>query len=121
MESISIKTLPHEYQRYDTVGDYFREDGMLNFRISQMPVEWHEWLILIHEMVEYILIKKRGISIEEIDAFDMAFTGEGEPGDDPKAPYHDEHQIATVMEKMLCMFLAENWKDYDAAVNAAGE
>lgn len=115
--SIHIKTIPHAEQRYDTCGDYWRDpDGTLQVRISDMGNTAYESLVMIHELAEHMLCEARGITNEQIDAFDFAYKGDGEPGDEPDAPYQNEHLIATGIEKMLCAALGIKWAEYDKTV-----
>lgn len=124
MIKINIKTIPHSDQRYPTCGDYFDGEGVTEFRISQMENPDHEFLILIHELVEHYLIKKRGIKIEDIDDFDIEFEKnrvEGnidEPGDESDAPYFMEHQHATDIEKALSKIIGVDWDNYTDSCNA---
>lgn len=116
LPTIDISVVPHKKQRYDTCGDYFKGKGKLNVRVSQMNSN-HEFLILIHELVEWYLTDIRGISIESIDKFDKAFKGK-DPGNDKEAPYYHEHQFATKIEKFIAHELGVNWKEYDEHVNS---
>lgn len=120
MLNIEIKTIPHKEQRYDTVGDYYETPEGLKLRVSEQDNPFYEMLITIHELVEYALIKAKGISIEAIDDFDMAFKGEGEPGDDPESPYYHEHQMASIVERQVCEAMGVKWCDYDRAVEETG-
>lgn len=125
--NISIKTIPHEKQRYPTCGDYFFEGNTLNFRISKFHDWRYEALIMIHELVEYFLIRQRGISIKEIDEFDRLFEEERsngshrqdeEPGFDPRAPYRREHSWAHRIERLASFLMCVNWKEYNRIVNS---
>ncbi len=116
MKKIIIDFIPHRQQRYDTVGDYFEQDGSTRFRISRFDDPRHSWLVLIHEMVEYFLVVKANISIDEIDHFDMTFTGDSEPGDSLSAPYFLQHQAASMVERICAILLGVDWKEYDRAV-----
>lgn len=121
MPKIIIDFIPHKKQRYDTVGDYLEKKGETHFRISKMNPD-HQFLILMHELTEWYLTKKKGISLEKIDQFDMEYEknrkegDESEPGDDLRAPYYHEHQIATKIEKDLAGFLGVDWDKYDEYV-----
>lgn len=121
LPNIVVKSVPHKKQRYNTCGDYFNKGGEMHVRISRMNAD-HEFLVLVHELVEWYLTNKKGVTIEQIDAFDMAFErdrkDDSEPGDDPAAPYYDEHQIATKIERELADYLAIDWAKYDANVRA---
>lgn len=119
-------TIPHQFQEYPTVGNYsWTKDGILVIFISDMSNEIYERLVLLHEIVEATLIKRRGIKVEEIDKFDILFeeqrergehSADDEPGDDPQAPYRLEHQFATKVEKQMAALLGVDWDKYAAKV-----
>lgn len=124
MLDLTIKTIPHSSQRYETVGDYVQKDETWGFSISDMKNADYEFLVAVHELIEWYLTQKRGIEEEDITAFDTAYESrrpEGdtsEPGDSPDAPYRKEHQFATEIEKRLAEELGVQWEEYDKAVNA---
>jgi hypothetical protein len=118
---IIIDFINHDEQRYNTSGDYFIKNNILYIKISKEYNEnkrkkiW-EWLVLIHELVEVLLVIARDISIDEIDRFDMDFEKmkkESEPGNDKNAPYHNEHTIATKIEMILAKEFKVNWDEYN--------
>jgi hypothetical protein len=78
----------------------------------------YEFLVIIHELVEYVLCWCVGIKPETVDKFDMEFKGNGEPGDSPNAPYHKQHCIATGVERILAAFLGVSWRDYERKINS---
>lgn len=123
--NIVINTIPHKEQRYPTCGDYWENDkGDVYFAISEMDDQRYEYLVLVHELVEYFLVKLAGVPLYAIDDFDKHFESEralgntDEPGDDQKAPYFMQHQLATVIERVFAVMLGVLWKDYEKAVNA---
>jgi hypothetical protein len=124
---IEIQTIPHQEQRYPTDGDYGDADGVLQVRVSEM----HDWryviLVAVHEIVEAMLARYRGISEEAIGSFDMAFEARreqglvrGEPGDAPDSPYRREHFFATNIERLLAAELGVDWPVYETYVDALG-
>lgn len=125
---INVETIPHSCQRYETVGDWtFEPDGTLNVNVSEMgnlPSNFHpgsedsEFLVAIHEIVEAYLCKKAGITVEEVDKFDIGYQINQEPGNDPDAPYHIQHLIATSIEMMLCAALNLSWSEHEKRVNS---
>ena len=93
---ITIETIPHASQRYDTVGDWIWEDeNYLRIRVSSMGRRRYAALVAVHELVEALLCWERGITTEMVDTFDKAFEAgrpegnEDEPGDDPTCPYRE--------------------------------
>lgn len=126
---IYIDTIPHAEQRYPTVGDYWHPKlsggtETTQVRVSDMGNTDYEFLVAIHELVELHLCKKRGISVEAIDKFDIAFEASrkpesfDEPGDDLSAPYHKEHVFATWIERLVAQEMGVNWDTYNEVVNS---
>lgn len=122
---ISITSVPHKKQRYDTVGDYggrFPSNAWV--KISKMPDWRYMFLVAFHELIEWALCTHRGITNREITDFDKAFEARREPGNldepghDPKAPYRKEHAFAERLERLLAKELDVDWKKYDGLVNS---
>jgi hypothetical protein len=123
--NITIKTIPHRNQRYDTVGDwYFDGKGNLTILVSEMKCRRYEILVGLHEWIEAELCRERGIDEAEVTTFDLAFEGRralgntDEPGDDKMAPYYNEHQFATCVERLMALELGVDWKEYDEKVSS---
>ena len=72
-----------------------------------------EACVLVHELIELLLCRHRGISWASIDDFDMSHPELDDPGSCKRAPYHKEHVFATKVEKMLCALFSMNWTAYD--------
>lgn len=125
---IQIESIPHDEQRYRTVGDYWEdEQGVEQVRVSELSDWRYEALIAVHELVEFLLTKHRNIAEQAISDFDVAFEQEreralvlGEPGDDPRAPYRREHFFATNLERLLAAELDVDWRAYEALVDGLG-
>lgn len=120
---ITIETIQHDSQRYETVGDWwFDEAGNLEIRVSNMGNWKYEALVAFHELAEVLLCKDRGITTEMVDAFDKAFEARragntDEPGDDPACPCRKEHFFATTVERALSAELGVDWAEYDNKVS----
>jgi hypothetical protein len=116
---ILIEVIPHSQQRYPTAGDWYWDDpeasvaeNTLNIKVSD-TYDWRESvLIAIHELVEAFGCKARDIPQSAVDEWDKNFSGEGEEGDDPKAPYHSEHTFATAIERLVAELFYVNWANY---------
>ena len=115
---ITIETIPHGDQRYPTAGDWMFDNDHLVIRVSDLGDWRYSMAVGLHEAVEALLCKQDGISQTAVDQFDRGYEGEGEPGDDPEAPYHRQHCAATEVEKTLVAALGVPWDVYDAAVEA---
>src|SRR5215471_14361238 len=121
MLEIHIKTISQDEQRYNTTGDYWQDGTVTQFRVTRQKSTDYEFLVALHELVEWYLTQKRGIRIEDIDAFDMRFEADRErgfhddweqPGDNRQAPYAREHRFATIIEQLMCNELGIDWHDY---------
>lgn len=125
---ITIETIPHEKQRYPTVGDWtiaHAEDGspIINICVSREAGDWRaQALVAIHEAIEAIVCIHDGVTQAQVDAFDVDFEkyrhpdNVDEPGDSKAAPYYKQHQIATAVERILAVQLDVAWNHYAKAV-----
>lgn len=123
--NIHVHVIPHNKQRYRTVGNWFFDDkDVLHIHVSKMSDGRYERLVAVHEIIEAVLCDEAGISSQEVDAFDIAFEDARtvgnvvEPGDVFNAPYYKQHQIATGVEKMLAAELDVDWLAYEKEINS---
>lgn len=124
---IRIKSISHKSQRYETVGDYFTDKkGKEQIRVSRMSDPRYELLVAVHEFVEDFLCQHHGIKESDITRFDKQFererkkgfhTPEAECGDSMDAPYFNEHQFATKIEKIIAEELGVDWQKYSTEIN----
>lgn len=111
---IVIDFIPPAAQRYDTAGDYgTAPDGSWWFKISYLARPEYGVAVLIHELAEKCLCARDGVEDEEIDRYDMAYDGDGEPGDELDAPYYHQHQAATKVERQIIDAFGLDWGTYD--------
>lgn len=115
-----IQTLPHRLQRYDTVGDWqileFPSGPRFTIRVSETG-DWKlNFLIGLHELIEATLCKSTGVTEAQVDAWDLKWDAEGEPGEDPRAPYYHQHQFASTIERMVASAMGVNWEAYEARI-----
>jgi hypothetical protein len=116
--TIRVFVVPQREQRYQTAGDWTWTRTRLEIRLSRELAEQdprYGVLLLVHELVEAMLCRSAGISTRQVDVFDMAFKGDGEPGDDVSAPYHHQHRMAEVVERALAGRLGVKWRQYTAS------
>lgn len=118
---VVIETIPHNCQRYDTVGDYWTDpDGTIQLRVSDLKSFNFEMLLALHELVELTLCRQHGVTQEDIDGFDLPWVPHDdvkEPGDDLMAPYWSEHQTATGIERTVAAALGVNWLEYERCID----
>jgi len=128
MQKIKIEIKDSSKMRYPTVGDYyFREDGTLKFEIADTGDWFYNTMILIHEIIEEALTRKRGLTEQDILDFDKYYEmrreqglvkEDSEPGFDGNAPYRNEHAFATGVEMGMCALSGVSWNDYETKVNS---
>lgn len=116
---INIETIPISEMRYATCGDYWTdENGTLQVRIAETGDEDYNQAIVLHELWERFLLK---CTEKEVDAFDMNFEimriNFDEPGDEPSAPYVNEHCSATGIERIFIALKNKSWKKYENLIN----
>ena len=126
MLDIRIKTIPHHYQQYDTVGNYWRDldagHEVLEIRVSRMRDRRHEFLVALHELIDAFLSDSRRIPFGLITRFDIQYENarkhgdSSEPGACERAPYRKEHQFAESIERLVASELEVNWLQYNRAV-----
>ena len=123
---IVIESIPHDQQRYPTVGDWKIEpDGTWHILVSEMKDWRHIFLVGRHELDEMAMCIHDDVSEQEITDFDIQFekereqglhTVEEEPGDSPKAPYRKQHFKATNNERDMSIPLQVDFYEYDKEV-----
>lgn len=101
MKLLEVHVIPHDQQRYETVGDWIPGDPARGVPhkivVSETGNETSNVACALHELVEFWLCKLRHIPECIVSDFDKRFEGE-DPGADPEAPYHEEHMTATALE-----------------------
>jgi Mn-dependent DtxR family transcriptional regulator len=101
---IKIKTIEHARQRHDTCGNWVINGEQIIIYVSEMGDWKYEMLVALHELVEVLLCKDRGISQKAVD-------------DDIKAPYREQHRQAEFIEKQMAQFLNIDWEKYSKTVD----
>ena len=118
---IKVTIRPAEVIRHNNIGDYYIDkEGARCFEIGDTSFDISNLLILVHELVEYILIDHAGIPISAVDKFDKE-SKDDEPGDNPLAPYHEQHKTAMDVEKMICEKIGLDWDEHEKRISTAWE
>lgn len=117
MDEIRIESIPGEIQRYPTCGDYRNRGPYIQVSVTEQDNEDYEFLIAIHELIEWWITKKRGISEESITDYDMDWENKpqpkaDEPGNEPGCPYSKEHRFAENIERQIAHEIGINWDQY---------
>lgn len=102
-------------------------NGTITALAAEMGDERAEFAVAVHEAVEALLCRSAGISDETVTKFDLAYEQERaqgkhgpheENGDDERAPYYEQHQRATDVERAVCDALGLSWDEHTELVNA---
>lgn len=111
--------------RAEQAGDWWlfphNGNGIVVHVIDGLPPE-SQLAIAIHELVEAYLCGKHGVDENAVVAWDERYEQDRkdgkhgpaeEPGDDPGAPYLEEHRAATRVEREVCQALGLSWKEHE--------
>lgn len=114
---INVEIIPHNQQRYPTVGDWqWDMSGSLKVKISKMPDKRHMLLIAIHEIVEAILCKIDNVTDNQVTNWDMDHLNDVDPGGIIGSPYYAQHHTATLIEGIMAQEMNVNWNDYEKGI-----
>jgi len=110
---ISLQVLKPEVMRYETVGDWYEHKvvGPI-ISVADLGNDDQNFLILAHELIEWYLCSKAGVTEKEVDVYDKAHLEDDDPGLNQDAPYHKQHMTAFGIEVMLAGLLEINWNEY---------
>ena len=100
--------------RYDDVGDYF-ENTIVAYDMKD-PIINNS--IMLHEFIEYTLIKSAGIPVSMIDDFDTKDGAEEEHPEEFKL-YRKFHRMANRIECQFIENLGLNWKVHEKTIDTA--
>lgn len=106
-----LKFRVRKSMRYDDVGDYF--DSIIISYDMKNPIFNNG--IMLHEFIEYTLIKSAGIPVSMIDAFDTDNVSQEKYKKEYKL-YCKYHRIANNVERHFIENMGVNWKAYQKAV-----
>jgi|SRR5882724_7699105 len=118
---VTIHTIPHEQQRYETVGDWiFDEHGNLHITVSRMSNWKRTMLVAIHELIEASICTSNDTTAKQVDDYDMTRDAKvsGDNVSNPGSPYDKEHHFATGVEILLAKEFDINWEEYEKELDA---
>lgn len=109
-----LKFEVHNEMRYDDVGDYFA-DTIISYDMKDPIVNN---AIMLHEFIEYTLIKSAGIPVSLIDEFDTKDGSETEHPEEYKL-YLKFHRLANAVEQQFIQNLGLNWRKHETNIDTA--
>ena len=106
--------------RYGNLGDWYDpNNGNRLVVVADLPDSDMRLALAIHEIVEQHLCIKNGVPADAVDKWDAGYTGDGDPGSEPQAPYFKEHIAALIVEHAVCDALGIKWGRYEEALDKA--
>lgn len=109
-----LKFEVRKQMRYDDVGDYFG-NTIISYDMSDEIVNN---AIMLHEFIEYTLIKSAGIPVSMIDDFDTREGSEDEHPEEYKL-YRKFHRLANGVERQFIENLGLNWQEHEKTIDTA--
>ncbi len=100
--------------RYNDVGDYFG-NTIISYDMGDDIINN---AIMIHEFIEYTLIKSAGIPVSLIDAFDTTDDAEEKYPEEFKL-YSKFHRLANSIERQFIENLGLNWQKHEKTIDTA--
>jgi hypothetical protein len=118
INKIEITIIPHEGQRYPTIGDWQFKGETLQINVSDLQNDKFNALISIHEFIEAMQCHFNGITTEQVDAYDSKHEDVGNADLDANvdAPYYKFHNDSTVVEWLLSRLFNVDWKEYSSKI-----
>jgi hypothetical protein len=126
---IDYRQIPSaEMREGEPMGDYWWEGEDLHIRVVDTGNERYNFLVFQHELVESMLGKFAKVPEPDSLKFDEDYERRRltvgvryeEPGNDPSAPYYQQHQAAEVVERFLAQTMGINWEEYSEAFDKLG-
>ncbi|HVZ12472.1 MAG TPA: hypothetical protein VG965_05565 [Patescibacteria group bacterium] len=106
-----IKFKVSKSMRYDDVGDYF-DSTIISYDMKN-PI--YNNGIMLHEFIEYTLIRSAGIPVKMIDGFDTNETTQEKYPEQYKL-YCKYHRMANNIERQFIENMGLDWKEYQKEV-----
>lgn len=123
--NIRIRSVPPHFIRAEQCGDWnYDSESIQVFVRNDIPPD-SQFAVAIHEAVEAWRCRRDRITDDAVVEFDQQYEQErkegkhkedDEPGDDPRAPYREQHQAATHVEMAVCAGLGITWKEHSLSV-----
>lgn len=111
--TITIKSVPQHRIRAEQAGDWWLFGQSILVHVLETLSPDDQLRVGIHELIEAWLCRGK-VSEEDVCTFDEQYEAErkqgkhkedDEPGDDPRAPYREQHSAATHVERAACHVL----------------
>lgn len=124
---IVIHSVPQENIRSNQSGDWWvHGNAQCTVHVLDTLSLHSQLAVAIHELIEGFLCREHLVTDEMVCRFDDQYEAEreqgkhkdeDEPGDDPAAPYRQEHMAATHVERAVCHALGLSWADHEQAIS----
>ena len=119
---IKIEFVKKEDVRNNDVADYYYEGEDLIIKVVDTGDEIYNRAVILHELIEEALTKKRGITEQMVTSFDRKCFEENmyetAYGDQPDCPYRKEHRFAENIERLFIQESGKDWFTYDKVIDS---
>jgi hypothetical protein len=115
LPAVTVHVVPHEQQRYETVGDWVWKDDSLEVTISDLSDDRFNLLVAAHEVTEALLARRAGVTEQQVDEWDLAHLDADEPGEVEGCPYFTQHARASEVERLLAVLMGVDWEAYSSS------
>jgi len=107
-----VRFIIADKMRYRELGDYLEDGKIVAYNIGKKE---YVQAVLLHELVEFSLIKALGIPVSWIDKFD---TDKSFRLKKPRAyeQYRIAHYLATLIERQFIENLGLSWEKYETYI-----
>lgn len=119
IKSLSVDFVAPEKMRYPTFDDYVEDGDVLRVTIADTGNPQSNAAVLVHALVEYFVAARSGVTVEEIDNWDMTHTESEEPGEIWECPYRQAHHTAMNAERQFLRALGVPWAAHDWTLEQA--
>ena len=115
IEAVPQGNMRPPYNQDKQAGDWMIDGDTITIRATGVDLEDpgnpETFLYALHELAEFMLCRKAGITQEQVDRFDIAHESmedhlpDAEPGDHPASPYRKQHRQACLIEFLMADML----------------
>jgi len=102
-EPRQVKLETKKKMRYNDAGDYYEKDGKIHIISYEFRDEVKVWGVILHELVEYLILKWYGVSWKDVD---KVYSGEVE--EEKRKLLDLAHSYADVIERVFYLALFED-------------
>lgn len=99
-----------------SLGHYYTEGGVIQFRVASMSNQNYEFLLTLHAIIEKMLGKNEGVTEQQIDAWYLAHEGQPTVASEIEGcPFMEAARTADAITRVVAIKLGVDWEKFKAA------